>query len=285
MASHCNTYTIHQAISFPRGFNTYPQTQHNNVPRNSRKIEKRVQKEDPLGNKLWKSDGTPQWTSISVDQPVHNANVTYTQTPQSEPPIPNPLPQGLNPGGGRGGSRGGRGRGGLSRGRNNGSNGGQSGQTGQAGQNNHQGTATGATNATGGATGTIPKEKCTLCNGAHSNLMFCSKLSQYLPYGTNQLPPPVSLCLKCLTTKHKNAKNCDHWGNKYWKSQLCSTTNKHSLMCTGCSHHLPAIKYLKDHHKPSIGYKNFTLMKQCFGDDMFKAMISTCNACKGLCCP
>ena len=110
--------------------------------------------------------------------------------------------------------------------------------------------------------------------------MYCSKLTQYLPYGTNQLPPPVSLCLTCLSTKHKNAKNCDHMSNRYYKSQLCSTTNKHYLMCNGCSHHLPAIKYMSDHHEPSLGYKNFTLIKQCFGDDVFRTIILPANACK-----
>ena len=163
------------------------------------------------------------------------------------------------------------GRRGSTRSRKNGNNGGQ---PGQAGQDNQQG------NANGGGTGTKEKPKCTLCNGAHSNLMFCTKLPQYLPYGTNQVKPPVSLCVKCLGTIAKNAKNCDHRGNKFWRNQLCSTTNKHYLMCTGCSNHLPAIKYLRDHHKPSIGYKNFTLMKQCFGDDVFRAISSTCNACK-----
>ena len=79
MDGHCNTHTIHEAISFPRGFNTHPQTQHNNVPGNSRKVRKRVQKTDLLGNTLWKSDGTPKWTSILVDKP--------------EPPIADPLPQ------------------------------------------------------------------------------------------------------------------------------------------------------------------------------------------------
>ena len=85
MASHCNTYTSHQDISFPRGwFNTYPQTQpnptqHNNVPGKFRKVRKRVQKTDLLGNTLWNCDGTPQWTSILVDKP--------------EPPPADPLQQ------------------------------------------------------------------------------------------------------------------------------------------------------------------------------------------------
>ena len=280
MDGHCNTYTIHQDISFPRGFNTYPQTQHNNVPRNSRKIEKRVQKTDLLGNTLWNSDGTPKWTSILVDKP--------------EPPIALPqvilglLSLGISIG--RGNSRKNpifpkKGKSKKSKTSNK-----AKGATGP-GLPQVPG-ATYPTGATGNDTGTVPKPKCTLCNGAHSNLMFCTKLPQYLPYGTNQVKPPVSLCVKCLGTIAKNAKNCDHRGNKFWKNQLCSTTNKHYLMCTGCSHHLPAIKYLSDHHKPSIGYKNFTLMKQCFGDDVYRAISSTrsksafnskaCKACKAI---
>ena len=87
-----------------------------------------MQKEDPLGNKLWEADGTPQWTTIFVDKPVQGANVTFTQAPQPDPPIANPPPQFSGRGGGRGGvGRGGRGRGGSSRGRKNGNNGGQSG--------------------------------------------------------------------------------------------------------------------------------------------------------------
>ena len=73
----------YQEISFPDGwFNTYPQTQPNptqHVPGKFRKVRKRVQKEDLLGNKLWKADGTPQWTSILVDKP--------------EPPPVDPLQQ------------------------------------------------------------------------------------------------------------------------------------------------------------------------------------------------
>ena len=105
--------------------------------------------------------------------------------------------------------------------------------------------------------------------------MYCSKLTQYLPYGNNQLPPPVSLCLTCLSTQYKNAKNCNHKGNKFYRSQVCSTTNKHFLMCTSCNHHVAALQYLSNHHDPKMGYKNYTMMKQCFGDDKYKAMCAT----------
>ena len=51
------TNTIHQASSFPVGSNAYTQNQYGTM--SSRKVEKRVQKEDPLGNKLWKANGQP----------------------------------------------------------------------------------------------------------------------------------------------------------------------------------------------------------------------------------
>ena len=63
----------YQDISFPRDwFNTYLQTPPNptqHVPGNTRKIRKRVQQTDLLGNPLWKCDGTPKWTSVVIDRP------------------------------------------------------------------------------------------------------------------------------------------------------------------------------------------------------------------------
>ena len=226
MDGHCNTHTIHEAISFPRGTQPNP-TQH--VPGNSKKARKRVDKP-----KSPKADPLPQVILGLLTLGIHIGRDNSSKNP-------------IFP---------------------------------KKGKSKTSNQAKGATGATGNDTGTVHKPKCTLCTGAHSNLMFCSKLTQYLPYGNNQVKPHVSLCVKCLGTVAEKAKKCDHYGNKYWKSQLCPTTNKHYLMCNGCSHHLPAMKYLKDHHKPSIGYKNFTLMKHCFGDDVFRAMRSTCNGCK-----
>ena len=147
------------------------------------------------------------------------------------------------------------GRGGSTRSRKNGNNGGQ---PGQAGQDNQQG------NANGGGTGTKEKPKCTLCGGTHKNLMFCPKLPQYLPYGNNQVPPPASLCLKCLGTGSPNANQCNHGNNNNWKKTLCPTSNKNFILCSECPRHLPLIKYLSKHHNHAIGFKNFTIMRQMF---------------------
>ena len=84
-AQHLMTNTLHQASSFPVGLNSYTQNQIGTM--SSRRVEKRVQKEDPLGNKLWKSNGQPQMTTIYVDEPVQSAQVQFTQAPQPAPPL------------------------------------------------------------------------------------------------------------------------------------------------------------------------------------------------------
>ena len=102
-------------------------------------------------------------------------------------------------------------------------------------------------NTDGCPTGTTLKEKCIICKGTHSNLMFCPKLTQYLPFGRYQ-PTPVWLCPQCLSTKHWNAKNCNHIGNRFYKNSLCPITKKQYLLCTRCEHYFPAIRYMNYHH-------------------------------------
>ena len=82
------------------------------------------------------------------------------------------------------------------------------------------------TNTSGGAKETAPKE-CIFYKSPHSNLMLCPNLTQYLPSGRYQ-PTPVWPCLQCLSTKHWNAKNCNHMGNRFYKKSLCPRTKKSS---------------------------------------------------------
>ena len=142
-------------------------------------------------------------------------------------------------------------------------------------------------NTDGSSTGINPKHKCTICLGPHSNLMFCTRLKQYLPFGGQQ-PTPVWLCTQCLSTKHWNAKYCNHMGNKHHRRSLCPITKKHYLLCNICEHHLPGIGYMNYHHEPSLGFSNFSVMRQCFGKGLFRSLISNNtsassinNACKG----
>ena len=242
----------YQEISFPNGwFNTYPQTQPSptqHVPKKSKKVKKGVhatnkteQPQIDLLQQVWLGLLSLA-ISISSDESGKNPKASKQKQAKQANKQANKNP--IFP------------------------------KTGKSKKSKVK-------NTVGSATGITPKEKCTICKGPHSNLMYCSKLTQYLPFGNNQLPPPVFLCLKCLSTKHWNAKNCNHMGNRYYKNSLCPITKKHYLMCTSCEHHLPAIRYMSNHHEPCLGYKNFSLMKQCFGDDMFKSMNSICNACKG----
>ena len=68
---------------------------------------------------------------------------------------------------------------------------------------------------------TTPRKKGTSCKGPHSDLMFCPNLTQHLPSGRYQ-PTPVRPCCQSLSTKHWNAKNCNHMG----KGSLCPRTKK-----------------------------------------------------------
>ena len=38
---------------------------------------------------------------------------------------------------------------------------------------------------------------------------------------------------------------------------------------------MPALQYLRDNHKPELGWTNFALMRGAFGDEAYKAMCAT----------
>ena len=158
----------------------------------------------------------------------------------------------------------GRGRGGGSRGRGRGGRGG----------NNRYNASVKNTNVSGrNGNGQRPKAKCTLCEGNHNNLVFCNELPKYLPYGNNQKTLPPSLCSVCLCTEFPSAQqSCKHACNNNYKNTLCPTSNKHFLLCTECPKHMPALQYLKEHHDPKMGWKNFILMRGAFGNEAYKSM-------------
>ena len=68
---------------------------------------------------------------------------------------------------------------------------------------------------------TTPRKKGTSCKGPHSDLMFCPNQTQHLPSGRYQ-PTPGWPCCQSLSTKHWDAKNCNHKG----KGSLCPRTKK-----------------------------------------------------------
>ena len=121
--------TIHQASSFPVGSNTYTPNQYNNMTSVTKRVEKTVHEEDPLGNKLYKPNGKPKMITICVNEPVNNANVALTQTP-SNPVDHTNQQQGRgrngNTNGNKDRNRPGNGKDNSNKGYNNGNNGGQS---------------------------------------------------------------------------------------------------------------------------------------------------------------
>lgn len=187
----------------------------------TRRVEKTEHETDPLGNKLYKPNGKPKMVTICVNEPVNTANIALTQT-SSNPVDHTNQQQGIgrngNTNGNEDSNRPGNGRDNSNKRYNNGNNGGQS---------RHSNNNSNRNNTGGGARGNNGTSKCNLCHGDHTNLMYCPKLTEYLPFGNKQLKPPASLCLQCLSTKDKNARNGNHGQNRYYKQQICKTTKKH----------------------------------------------------------
>ena len=75
-----NNYSIQTATAFPVGSASYTQPIANNSQ--FTKTPKQVQKEYPLGNKLWLSNGDPEMTTVYIEEPVQTARVQYAQVPQ-----------------------------------------------------------------------------------------------------------------------------------------------------------------------------------------------------------
>ena len=52
--------------------------------------------------------------------------------------------------------------------------------------------------------------KCRLCEGPHTNLVFCPKLPLYIPSGKKSVTLPEVLCTICLFTGFEQGINCRH---------------------------------------------------------------------------
>ena len=160
------SHSLQTASAFPVRSDSYAQPP--NSSQLTMKVPMQVQKEDPLGNKLWLANGDPQMTTVYVEEPVQTATVQYTQVPQQnsgQQPAQTDNPQqgpsngsgqDLNPGTqgagrGRGNGRGGRGRG---RGNNNRTSNQNNNQNGDITQNGNQNSAANQnTNGNQGAKG------------------------------------------------------------------------------------------------------------------------------------
>ena len=54
------------------------------------------------------------------------------------------------------------------------------------------------------------QHKCRICEGSHTNLVFCSRLPLYVPCGNNSISLPKYLYKICLFTGFENGANCRH---------------------------------------------------------------------------
>ena len=99
---------------------------------------------------------------------------------------------------------------------------------------------------------------CTICEGPHSNLVFCPRLPMYIPSGKGSVTLPRGICKYCLYTGFKDASNCRHNAVHSWRRSYCTAGDMHYMLCPTCPRHQLAQSWWKQHHNPQMGFKNYT---------------------------
>ena len=93
---------------------------------------------------------------------------------------------------------------------------------------------------------TIPNDnmkrcKCHICEGLHTNLVFCPKLPLYIPLGSKSVTLPTCLCVVCLFTGFENGMDCRHNAVALWM---------HYMLCPSCPRHEVGQLWWRKYHNP-----------------------------------
>merc|ERR1712059_68208 len=101
---------------------------------------------------------------------------------------------------------------------------------------------------------------CLVCQGNHKRLWSCPKLPTFLPEkGGNISKLPAQMCKGCLQPT-KSKPPCHRPGAHF----MCTTTGFNKYLCPCAKHDRPRA-WLAKNFNPSLGWKNFTNLKQALG--------------------
>ena len=89
----------------------------------------------------------------------------------------------------------------------------------------------------------------------HSNLLYCSKLPEYIPRGNNVITIPRELCKFCLSTAG-HYRDCTHTFPRDYKDWMCKLSKVNFILCKDCQKHQGPQDWLKVNFKPNIGRAN-----------------------------
>ena len=67
------------------------------------------------------------------------------------------------------------------------------------------------------------RKSCTICNGPHTNLVYCPRLPMFVPAGNISKAIPRGLCKVCLFTGFTEGFNYRHSTVSSWKKSYCES--------------------------------------------------------------
>ena len=94
--------------------------------------------------------------------------------------------------------------------------------------------------------------------------MRCSRLAEFIPFGTGAKKTTKDTCKNCLMTTGANP--CPHFRLPNWKDFSCPVTKMNILICRKYDHKR-AQEWMKNNFNPRIGKHNFTNMIKAIGND------------------
>ena len=94
--------------------------------------------------------------------------------------------------------------------------------------------------------------------------MRCSRLAEFIPFGTGAKKITKDTCRDCLMTTGVNP--CQHIRLPNWKDFICPVIKGNILICNQCDHKR-AQEWMKNNFNSRSGKHNFTNMIQAIGND------------------
>ena len=105
-----------------------------------------------------------------------------------------------------------------------------------------------------------PKDRkpCSVCNGQHANLFYCSQFTTFIPDNGNKFKKlPLTVCKGCFKSNgNGNDKTC-HKPDAWF---VCQTHKINYLLCN-CQQYLQQRQWMIRSHDPSQGYGNINRIK------------------------
>merc|ERR1711873_308369 len=101
----------------------------------------------------------------------------------------------------------------------------------------------------------------------HNNLLYCSKLPEYISRGFSVKSIPKELCKFCLSTAG-DYKDCAHKYPRDYSDWTCQQSKAIFVLCKDCQKHQAPQDWLKENFNPQFGAGNLLKVYKEFNSDI-----------------